>query len=368
MKHVKIVTLPGDGIGPEVTSAAVRVLESVCEKYDVSLEISEYKIGGISYEEHGTPITDEAIEECKNSDGVLLGAVGGPKWDQLDKHLRPEAALLRLRKELGVYANLRPIFIHEALIHSSSLKAEVLDGVNILIVRELTGGIYFGEPRATREEDGITYSVDTMRYSIPEIERVTRKAFEAAAKRSSKVCSVDKANVLESSRLWRNTVKQTAGNYPEITLDHMLVDNCAMQLIRYPKQFDVILTGNLFGDILSDEAAMLTGSIGMLPSASLGDGIGLYEPVHGSAPDIAGQDIANPLAAVASVALMCRYSLGLGEAADEIETAISNFLEEGFRTADIYTRSEEETLLGTRDTGAQLLEFLEQKQEPTIKG
>lgn len=367
MKHVKIATLPGDGIGPEVTSVAVRVLETVCEKYGITLETSEHKIGGSSYEAHGVPITEEALEECKNSDGVLLGAVGGPKWDQLDKELRPEAALLRLRKELEVYANLRPIFVHEALLNASSLRAEILEDVNILIVRELTGGIYFGQPRHTKEEDGIPYSVDTMRYSVPEIERVTRKAFEAAAKRSSKVCSVDKANVLESSRLWRKTVNRIVEDYPEITLDHMLVDNCAMQLIRNPKQFDVILTGNLFGDILSDEAAMLTGSIGMLPSASLGDGIGLYEPVHGSAPDIAGQDLANPLAAIASIALMCRYTLNLEEAAEEIESGISEFLADGFRTADIFTRGEGESLLGTRETGERFLEILQQKQEPTLK-
>ncbi|MEX0770647.1 MAG: 3-isopropylmalate dehydrogenase [Balneolaceae bacterium] len=368
MKHFNIVTLPGDGIGPEVTSAAVRILESVCGKYDVSLEISEHKIGGVSYETFGTPITEEALEDCKKSDGVLLGAVGGPKWDTLDKDLRPEAALLRLRKELGVYANLRPVFVHKVLRSASSLKEHVLEGVNILIVRELTGGIYFGRPRYTQEEDGITFSVDTLRYSVPEIERVAHKAFEAAAKRSSKICSVDKANVLESSRLWRKTVNRVAGDYPEITLEHMLVDNCAMQLVRHPKQFDVILTGNLFGDILSDEAAMLTGSIGMLPSASLGDGIGLYEPVHGSAPDIAGQNIANPLAAIASVALMCRYSLGLEEAAEEIESAISEFLAAGYRTADIFSQqNKNETLLGTRETGERIHEILHQKQEPTLK-
>ncbi|MEX2600399.1 MAG: 3-isopropylmalate dehydrogenase [Balneolaceae bacterium] len=363
MSEFNLVVLPGDGIGPEVTEQAIRVLEAVCQKYGISLHFEEFLIGGTSYDEYGIPITEEALEACKASDGVLLGAVGGPKWDNLDKRVRPEAALLGLRKELQVYANLRPITIHDALRDASSLKPEFLEGVDILIVRELTGGIYFGEPRTTTVENGVTTSVDTMMYSNPEVERVSRKAFEAAALRKGKVCSVDKANVLESSRLWRKTVIETAEDYPEIELSHMLVDNCAMQLVRNPAQFDVMVTGNLFGDILSDEAAMLTGSIGMLPSASIGDGVGLYEPVHGSAPDIAGEGVANPLAAIASAALLCRYSLGLEEAAKDIEKGISKLLAAGYRTADLYSGSEDETLVGTKEAGTRVLECMGFKQE-----
>lgn len=363
MSEFNLVVLPGDGIGPEVTEQAIRILNAVCEKYGVTLHFEEHMIGGTSYDEYGTPITEEALEACKASDGVLLGAVGGPKWDNVDKSVRPEAALLGLRKELQVYANLRPVTIHDALRDASSLKPEFLEGVDILIVRELTGGIYFGEPRTTTVKNGVTTSVDTMMYSNPEIERVARKAFEAAALRKGKVCSVDKANVLESSRLWRKTVIETAGDYPEIELSHMLVDNCAMQLVRNPAQFDVMVTGNLFGDILSDEAAMLTGSIGMLPSASIGDGVGLYEPVHGSAPDIAGEGVANPLAAIASAALLCRYSLGLNEAALEIEKGITKLLAAGYRTADLYKGGDGETLVNTKEAGTRLLELMEYKQE-----
>ncbi|MEX1011999.1 MAG: 3-isopropylmalate dehydrogenase [Balneolaceae bacterium] len=359
MKTFHIVSLPGDGIGTEVTAIALKVLNAVCDSFDVSLEVTERLIGGAAYDAEGAPISDETIEICKNSDAVLLGAVGGPKWESVDIPLRPEAALLRLRKELGVYANLRPVTIHDSLISASSLRPEVLKGVDILIVRELTGGIYFGRPRFTDEESGDRRAVDTMEYRASEIERVAVKAFEAARLRSSRVCSVDKANILDCSRLWRETVQSVSNRYSDVALEHMLVDNCAMQLIRNPGQFDVMLTGNLFGDILSDEAAMLTGSIGMLPSASIGDGIGLYEPVHGSAPDIAGQDKANPLAAIASTAMLCRYSLGLEEAARSIEKGVSDFLATGYRTGDIYTGSKEEKLTGTTETGDQLLSLLD---------
>ncbi|MFU8813679.1 MAG: 3-isopropylmalate dehydrogenase, partial [Balneolaceae bacterium] len=339
MTNQTIITLPGDGIGPEVTDVAVAILKTACSAFDVEIETIQRPFGGIGYDTDGEPVTEETLELCKQHKFVLLGAVGGPKWDNLSADKRPEAALLKLRSELGVYANLRPIQVYPALADASTLKKEVITGTDILIMRELTGGIYFGKPRYTTEEEGETWSVDTMKYSRSEIQRIARKAFEAARLRDKRVCSVDKANVLESSRLWRKSVDEVAAEYPDVELTHMLVDNCAMQLIRNPKQFDVIVTGNLFGDILSDEAAMLTGSIGMLPSASLGDGNGLYEPVHGSAPDIAGQGIANPLAAVASAALMCRYSLGLEEAAQAIESAIQNVLEDGLRTGDIYTEA-----------------------------
>jgi len=302
MKEVPIVALPGDGIGPEVTDVALNVLDAVCEQHDIKLNVTKLPFGGTCYDEYGEPVTDEILETCKNHKVVLLGAVGGPKWDDLSASMRPEAALLKLRKELGVFANLRPIFVHSALADSSTLKKEVIEGTDILIVRELTGGVYFGKPRFTDEENGDPFSVDTMKYSRSEVQRVARIAFETAKTRDSRVCSVDKMNVLESSRMWRKSVIEVAEEYPDIELSHMLVDNAAMQLIRNPKQFDVIVTGNLFGDILSDEASMLTGSIGMLPSASLGGENGLYEPVHGSAPDIAGRGIANPLAALQTFA------------------------------------------------------------------
>lgn len=351
-----IVVLPGDGIGPEVTEVAVQVLKKACSQSGVEIETIEHPFGGTCYEAYGEPVTNEIIEDCKNHQFVLLGAVGGPQWDDLPADKRPEAALLKLRKELGVYANLRPIHVYPSLSNASTLKEEVIHGTDILIVRELTGGIYFGQPRETGEVNGDPYSLDTMRYSRSEIQRVARKAFEAARLRDHRVCSVDKANVLESSRMWRKSVIEIAKEYPDVELSHMLVDNCAMQLIRDPKQFDVMVTGNLFGDILSDEAAMLTGSIGMLPSASVGDGNGLYEPVHGSAPDIAGKGVANPLAAVASAALLCRYSLQLEDAATAIETAIQSVLKQGFRTADLYSDSADTTPAGTQVIAEKLLE------------
>jgi len=361
MKSKKIVTLPGDGIGPEVTAAAVRVLKKACSRYGVTIETEERNFGGISYETHGVPVTDETIDVCKEHKTVLLGAVGGPQWDNLSAELRPEAALLKLRKELGVYSNLRPITVYPALSESSSLKKSVIDGTDILIVRELTGGVYFGEPRFTSEENGDPFSVDTMKYSRSEVQRVARTAFEAAQKRNGRVCSVDKANVLESSRMWRKSVIEVADEYPDVELTHMLVDNCAMQIIRDPKQFDVMLTGNLFGDILSDAASMLTGSLGMLPSASLGGENGLYEPVHGSAPDIAGQGIANPLAAVASAAMLARFSLELPDAASDIENTIRKFLDSGYRTSDIVSDKDDVKLCNTSETENILVSYLSQK-------
>ena len=331
----KIVVLPGDGIGPEITEQALKVVKVISELFNVSIDTTTMLIGGASIDETGAPLTEEVITHCKESDGVFLGAVGGPKWDNLSTEERPEKGLLGLRKELDLFTNLRPIRGYDALIDASTLKKKYVQGIDLVVVRELTGGIYFGEPRFTEEKKGIVRSVDTMEYSTPEIERIARVAFDIASGRRKKVISVDKANVLASSQLWRKAVEHVSQDYSGIEFNNMLVDNCAMQLIRNPKQFDVILTTNMFGDILSDEASMLTGSLGMLPSASLGEGPGLFEPVHGSAPDIAGENLANPLAAIGSVALMCRYSLDMGEAGNIIEKAVEKVLERGYRTADI---------------------------------
>ena len=361
MKEKTIITLPGDGIGPEVTEVAVTVLKETCSAYDVEINTIERNFGGIGYDRDGEPVTEETLELCKKHKFVLLGAVGGPRWDDLTSDKRPEAALLKLRKELGVYANLRPIQVYPSLAGASTLKKEIISGTDILIMRELTGGIYFGEPRKTSEENGDPFSVDTMKYSRSEVQRIARKAFEAAGLRDKRVCSVDKANVLESSRMWRKSVIEVSEEFPDVELSHMLVDNCAMQLVRDPKQFDVMVTGNLFGDILSDEAAMLSGSIGMLPSASLGETNGLYEPVHGSAPDIAGKDMANPLAAVASAALLCRYSFGMEDAAKKIESSIDTVLKEGYRTADLFSDEPGTQKVGTKMMGEQLLHVLRKK-------
>lgn len=333
----KITVLPGDGIGPEVVKGAIAVLDAIGKKYGHQFEYTYAKIGGVAIDECNNPLPEETIDICKASDGVLLGAVGGPKWDNLPGNMRPEAGLLGIRKALGLFANLRPVVAYDSLTDSSTLKKEVISGVDLIIVRELTGGLYFGEPRERRTlENGELEVVDTLAYKKTEIERIIRKAFEIAQVRSKKVTSVDKANVLESSRVWREVAEEVAKDYPDVTLEHMLVDNAAMQLIRNPKQFDVIVTENMFGDILSDEAAMLTGSLGMLPSASLGaDGPGLYEPCHGSAPDIAGQNKANPLATIASAAMMLKYSFGMIEEADAIEKAIISVLDAGYRTGDI---------------------------------
>tara|TARA_R100001143_G_C3361295_1_gene136473 strand:- start:38843 stop:39943 length:1101 start_codon:yes stop_codon:yes gene_type:complete len=358
MNRVEIVALPGDGIGPEVTSVAVDLLKVVCKQYNTELIVTELPFGGTCYEEYGSPVTEEILDKCIKAKFVLLGAVGGPQWDDLNPDKRPEAALLQLRKELGVFANLRPINVYPALSSASSLKKEILDGTDILIVRELTGGIYFGKPRYTSEENGDPFSVDTMKYSRSEVRRVAKVAFEAARLRDGRVCSVDKANVLESSRMWRKSVIELSEEYPDVELTHMLVDNCAMQIIRQPTQFDVMVTGNLFGDILSDAASMLTGSLGMLPSASIGGENGLYEPVHGSAPDIAGKGVANPLAAVASAALLCRYSLKLEAAAQQIESAIISVLEQGLRTADLFTEEPGTKLVGTEEIATALMEIV----------
>jgi 3-isopropylmalate dehydrogenase len=333
----RIAILPGDGIGPEIISQARRVLDRIAERYGRQFEYREALVGGAAYEATGHPLPRETLEVCKNSDAVLFGAVGGPKWDSLPPALRPEAgALLPLRKALELFANLRPALLFPALAEASPLKPEVLgDGLDILVVRELTGGIYFGQPKE-RRDNGRT-AVDTCIYTEAEVERIAHVAFRAAQQRRKRVVSVDKANVLETSRLWREVVDRVAEQYPDVQLQHVLVDNAAMQLIRNPRQFDVLLTENMFGDILSDEAAMLAGSLGMLPSASLGEGtFGLYEPVHGSAPDIAGQGIANPLAAILSAAMMLRHSFGMDEAAAAIERAVDAALREGYRTADIW--------------------------------
>lgn len=333
---MKIAVIKGDGIGPEVINQALKVLEVISKKYDCNFEYKEVLMGGAAIDETGVPLPDETIEVCKKSDAVLLGAVGGPKWDNVSRNLRPEAGLLQIRKELGVFANLRPAIMFPQLKAASPLKEEILgDSLDLMIVRELTGGIYFGEKNRIDTVDG-EKAWDTMSYSTPEISRIAKVAFEIAEKRNKKITLVDKANVLENSRLWREVVSQLAKEYTHIKLDYMYVDNAAMQLIRNPKQFDVMLTGNMFGDILSDEASMLTGSLGMLPSASVGaNKIGLYEPIHGSAPDIAGQDKANPIATIMSVGMMLRYSFDMEEAAIDIEKAISKVLETGYRTVDI---------------------------------
>lgn len=353
----KIAVLPGDGIGPEVTAQATRVLAAAGRRFGHEFRLQEGLIGGVAYDATGHPLPQATLDLCRASDAVLLGAVGGPKWDKLPVHLRPEAgALLPLRKALDVYANLRPAVVFPALADASTLKREVVEGLDILVVRELTGGLYFGEKR--REEiPGGQRAVDTLVYTTEEIRRVARRAFELAKRRRKKLTSVDKANVLESSRLWREVVTDLSREYPDVELNHMLVDNCAMQLVRNPKQFDVILTENLFGDILSDQAAQLVGSLGMLPSASLGDGVGLYEPVHGSAPDIAGRQLANPIAAILSVALMLRYSFGLEEAALAVERAVAAVLEEGYRTADIMEPGKK--LVGTLEMGRLIAEKVE---------
>jgi 3-isopropylmalate dehydrogenase len=326
--------------------------------------VRELPFGGASLERYGTPLTKETLDACRSTPAILLGAVGDPRWDDFPKDRRPEAGLLRLRKELDLYANLRPIKVYPALIGASSLKSEVIREVDILIVRELTGGIYFGQPRFTTTTDTGEYAVDTMEYHTAEILRIAEKALEMAGQRRGNLCSVDKANVLDTSRLWRNTVSECARQWGNVHLRHMLVDNCAMQLIRQPGQFDVIVTSNMFGDILSDEASMITGSIGMLPSASLGETTALFEPVHGSAPDIAGQDQANPIAAIASVAMLCRYALDLEDAACEIEEAIDATLADGFRTADIYTRSPKEYLVNTSEMGSAILKHLNPNLQP----
>ncbi|MHC8495176.1 3-isopropylmalate dehydrogenase [Thalassospira sp. SM2505] len=337
----KVLMLPGDGIGPEVMRQVQRVMDWMAKKRDVNFEITEGLIGGASIDAHNNPLTDETLADAMAADAVLLGAVGGPKWDNLPFDIKPERGLLKIRKEMGLFANLRPALVFDALVGASTLKEDVVKGLDIMILRELTGGIYFGQPRGIEERDGVRYGYNTLVYSEPEVERIARVAFDMAMKRDKRLCSVDKANVLESTVLWREVVERVAKDFPEVEVSHMYVDNASMQLVRNPKQFDVMVTTNMFGDILSDCAAMLTGSLGMLPSASLGaaDADGkrkaLYEPVHGSAPDIAGQDIANPLATILSFAMMLRYSFDMGDDATLIETAVQNVLKGGLRTGDI---------------------------------
>lgn len=331
----KIAVLPGDGIGPEVVAEALKVLKKTEELFGYKFETESGLFGGIAIDERGTPLPQDTLDICKRADAVLLGAVGGPKWDNNSKELRPETGLLGIRKALGLFSNIRPAVIFDCLKEASTLKPEVLEGTDLIVVRELTGGIYFGE-KFRRETDNGQEAVDTCVYNVKEVERIVHQAFQIARTRRKKLCSVDKANVLETSRLWRETVNKIAPEYPDVELEHVLVDNCAMQLLRRPSSFDVIVTENMFGDILSDEAAMLTGSIGMLSSASLGEGsFGLYEPVHGSAPDIAGQGIANPIATILSVALMLKLSFGYQEAGDVIENAVKSVLDAGHRTGDI---------------------------------
>lgn len=332
-----IVVLPGDGIGPEVVAEGIKVLEKIGELYNHTFNLQYDIIAGKAIDELGTPITDETLQKCIEADSVILGAVGGPKWDNLPGHLRPEQALFKLRKGLNLFANLRPVEVFGDLAESSTLKKEVVEGVDLLVVRELTGGIYFGKKERYQNEAGIEEAFDGLTYNVEEIERIAHVAFEAAKIRRNKVTSVDKANVLESSRLWREVVTRVHKEYPEVELEHMLVDNAAMQLVRYPKQFDVILTENMFGDILSDEASMLAGSIGLMKSASLAGagGNGMYEPVHGTAPDIAGKGVANPLATILSVSMMLRYSFNMIQEADLIDQAVKEVLELGARTGDM---------------------------------
>jgi 3-isopropylmalate dehydrogenase len=348
---MKIAVLPGDGIGPEIVNEAVKVLKVL----DLPFQLDEAKVGGAAFDAHGHPLPEHTLKLAMESDAVLFGSVGDWKYDKLDRPLRPEQAVLGLRKHMGLFANFRPAICYPQLTHASSLKPELVAGLDILIIRELTGDIYFGQPRGRRESPdgefkGAPEAFDTMRYSKPEIERIAHVAFQAACKRSKRVTSVDKANVLETSQFWKDVVIAVHSQYPDVELDHMYVDNAAMQLVKAPKKFDVLFTGNLFGDILSDEAAMLTGSIGMLPSASLNaKGQGLYEPSHGSAPDIAGKSVANPLATILSAAMMLRFSLNQEEAASRIERAVQSVLEQGLRTPDIY--SEGAKKVGTVEMG-----------------
>ena len=361
MIHI-IAVIPGDGIGPEIVAEAQKVLDAAAAKYDFKLDYTEVLLGGASIDVHGVPLTDEAIAQAKASEAVLMGSIGGDAktspWYKLEPQLRPEAGLLKIRKELNLFANLRPAYLYEELKAACPLRDDIIgEGFDMMIMRELTGGLYFGE-RKTIEENGKKKAIDTLTYSEDEIRRIAIRGFDIARKRRNKVTSVDKANVLDSSRLWRAVVNEVAKDYPDVELEHMLVDNCAMQLVKDPAQFDVILTENMFGDILSDEASMVTGSIGMLSSASLrDDAFGLYEPSHGSAPDIAGQNKANPIATILSAAMLLRYSLDLGKEADAVEDAVKAVLHKGYRTVDIM--SEGKTLLGTKEMGDMICKEIE---------
>ena len=355
----KILVLPGDGIGVEVADQAIRVIEKLNEQ-GLNASYEKDLVGGASYDANGEPLTNSVLEKAKNSDAVLLGAVGGSKWDDVERSKRPEAGLLGLRKELELFANLRPALVFDALVSASTLKNEVVNNLDIMIVRELTGGVYFGQPRGIEDTPNGKKAIDTQIYYDYEIDRIARVAFDLARKRNNKVTSVEKANVMETGVLWREIVKETHKDFSDITLENMLADNCAMQLVRNPKQFDVIVTDNLFGDLLSDCAAMLTGSLGMLPSASLGEEKngkrhGLFEPVHGSAPDIAGQDKANPIATILSLSMMLKYNLNKPELSNKVESAVQKILSEGYRTGDIYT-NEDQTLVSCSKMGDLIIE------------
>ena len=354
----KVLVIPGDGIGVEVTEVSVSILKAVGKKNRIEFTLESDLLGGCAIDAHGVPVTEETIEKAKQSDAVLLGAVGGPKWENLEHHLKPERGLLELRKQLDTFANLRPAIVYAALADASTLKREVVEGVDIMVVRELTSGIYFGHPRGTEQlGERESKAFNTLHYTTSEIKRVAKMAFEIARKRKNKVTSIDKSNVLESMVLWRDTVTEVHDReFSDVTLEHLYVDNAAMQLIRRPADFDVMLAGNMFGDIISDEAAQLTGSLGMLPSASVGNEGAIYEPVHGSAPDIAGKGVANPIASVLSMAMMLRYSFDMDEAAAQVEKAVTNVLEKGYRTSDIY--EEGKTRVGTEEMGSLILDEL----------
>jgi 3-isopropylmalate dehydrogenase len=352
-KHFRIAVFPGDGIGPEIVREALKCLEALSEKSEVSFHIQEGLIGGAAIDSVGIPLPDASLALARESHAVLLGAVGGPKWEHLPYEIRPERALLGLREKLGLFANLRPVKVYDELINSSPLKADVVSNTDIMIIRELTGDAYFGQPRGVLLEHGRRVGLNTIVYTEEEVRRIAKVAFESALGRRCKLCSVDKANVLESTQLWRDVVTEVGRDYPEVSLFHMYVDNCAMQLIRNPSQFDVIVTTNMFGDILSDEASVLAGSIGMLPSASLGENAALYEPIHGSAPDIAGQDKANPLGMILSVAMMLRISFGMNKEARLLEAAVAAVLQQGVRTSDIF--QEGDIQVGTAGMGERVI-------------
>lgn len=355
----KILVLPGDGVGPEICREAIRVIDALQRDHGLDVTLEEGLVGGIAYEETGSPLPEETLERARDCDAILFGAVGGPQWDALPRESRPESGLLRLRSELGLFANLRPALLYPQLAHASTLREDIVSGLDIMIVRELTGGIYFGQPRQTRTDmGGRRQAVNTMLYTDGEIDRISRVAFDIARRRNKKLCSVDKANVLEVSQLWRDVVCEAHEDYSDVELSHMYVDNAAMQLVRAPKQFDTIVTGNLFGDILSDIAAMLTGSIGMLPSASLDENSkGMYEPVHGSAPDIAGQGVVNPLATILSLGMMLRYTLAREDLADRVESAVGDALNRGLRTRDIMDG--EAQVASTGEMGGAVVDMLQ---------
>lgn len=357
MKKYSICVIKGDGVGPEIVDEAIKVLDATASKFNFELNYDYFLMGGEAIEIYGEPLPAETLNAAKNADAVLFGAIGGEKWDSLPRHLRPESGLLKLRKELGAFANLRPAFAFDSLVNASTMKPEVIKGIDFIVVRELTGGLYFGEPRSKSSD----VAINTMRYSKDEILRVAKVAFELAEKREKKVTLVDKANVLECSELWREVAEELAKEYKDVTLEFMYVDNAAMQLVRNPSQFDVILTENLFGDILSDEASMICGSIGLLPSASIGGRVGIYEPIHGSAPDIAGQGIANPIATILSAAMMLRHQFGETQAADAIERAVEKVLSEGYRTKDISNYDAKE-ICSTDEIGSIISSYIEDEE------